>query len=283
MYPHRVETGFMAPPAPPGLAAPSYMGPAAANPSFQQERELLIKQRDQLLATWASLMAQQKAYVDYASVPAVPVFKPPHPLPTVPAFRPPPGLSLPSQEHVQTANACGKHRRKVGSEDLSDVASTCSGSADSSEVASNSDASSTTVIMRNIPNRFSHAALAAVLDKHGFFGAYDLVYLPFDFSTGVSFGYAFVNLITADEAERFTASFDGFSQWGGSSQKVCRVVPCHDNETLSERVERYRNLPVMHSSVPDSFKPVLYSAGQPVPFPAPTKRLRPPRVLAGKK
>jgi len=165
----------------------------------------------------------------------------------------------------------------VVSDDNSDVASTCSGSADCSEVTSNSDVLGTTVIMRNIPNRFSHTGLAAVLDTNGFSGVYDLIYVPLDFATGVSFGYAFVNLSSVEESERFIASFDGF-KWGGSSKKVCAIVRCCDNESPSERVERYRNLPVMHSSVPDSFKPALYSGGQRVSFPAPTKRLRVPRM-----
>lgn len=199
--------------------------------------------------------------------------------PTVPVIRKPPALP-PLQLQVFSAaptvpELLNASQKRLGSDNVSDLASTCS-----ADVASSSDIC-TTVIMRNIPNRFSVAALAAMLDKHGFCGAYDLIYLPVDFATGVSFGYAFVNLTTNEKAERLIATFDGFSQWGGSSKKVCCVVPCHDNETPSERVERYRNLPVMHSSVPDAFKPAMYFAGQRVPFPSPTKTLRPPRV--GKK
>lgn len=153
----------------------------------------------------------------------------------------------------------------------------------SSEVMSDSDFIGTTVIVRNIPNRFSHGSLAAVLDTHGFSGLYDLIYVPIDFATGVSFGYAFVNLTSVDEAERFIARFDGL-KWGGASKKVCGVVRCDDGESPSERVERYRNLPVMHSSMPDSFKPAMYAGGQRVPFPPPTKKLRAPRVQCqGKK
>lgn len=247
-----------------------------------QERELLIKQRDQLLAAHAALLAHQQgcvqrmhAEVGFSRPCMAAAAAPPQQPPTGPAFRLPPGLSLPNQ--AQTPGTCQKERKTVSWDDGSDVASTCSGSADSTEVASYSGSIVSTVMMRNIPNRYSHTALAAVLDNQGFSGAYDLIYLPFDFASGVSFGYAFVNLTSITEADRFAARFDGF-KWGVSSKKVCRVVPCQNNESPSERVERYRNLPVMHPSVPDAFKPVLFSSGQRVPFPEPTKPIRASRI-----
>jgi hypothetical protein len=236
--------------------------------SLQQKKELLLKERSELLV---SLHAQQQACAQME------FFRYGLSAPFPPTFRPPPGLSLPSQTAHHVAHSSQKQFTKVCSDDDSDHASTCSGCAESFEAASVSDSIGSTVIMRNIPNRFSQAMLAAVLDKHGFFGMYDLIYVPVDFATGVSFGYAFVNLISAEEAERLMASFDGF-KWGGASKKVCGVTLCDDNESPSERVERYRNMPVMHSSVPESFKPAIYSGGQRVPFPAPTKRLRAPRM-----
>jgi hypothetical protein len=256
--------------------------------SLQQKKDSLLKERSDLLAMQvalirqenASLLAQQQAQTQFIQRSPPPgVFV----APISPAFRPPPGLSFPMQSEIHVADACQKQRMNASCDDYSDRASTCSGSAESCEVISESDSTGTTVIMRNIPNRFSQAVLTAVLDKQGFSGAYDLIYVPVDFATGVSFGYAFVNLISVEEAERFVASFDGF-KWGGASKKVCSVALCDDNESPSERVERYRNLPVMHPSVPESFKPAMYSGGQCVPFPAPTKRLRAPRIQCpGKK
>jgi len=252
--------------------------------SLQQKKELLLRERSELLAMQAallareqaSLLAQQQAYAHMGLLRCGLAVSLP------PAFRPPPGLSFPPQAEVHVVDACQKSRKIVGFDDSSDRASTCSGSAETFEVVSNSDITVTTVILRNIPNRFSQAVLAAVLDKHGFSGAYDMIYVPMDFATGVSFGYAFLNLISVDEAERFMASFDGF-KWGGASKKVCGVAFCDDNESPSERIERYRNLPVMHASVPDVFKPAMYFEGQRVPFPAPTKRLRAPRIQCPEK
>jgi hypothetical protein len=243
--------------------------------SLQQKKEFLLKERSELLAMQASLLAQEQAslFARQQAYAQIGLLRCGLAASLPPAFRPPPGLSFPQQAEVHAVDKC----KIVGCDDSSDRASTCSGSTETLEVVSNSDSAVTTVILRNIPNRFSQAVLAAVLDKHGFGGVYDLIYVPIDFATGVSFGYAFVNLTSVDEAERFMDSFDGF-KWGGASKKVCGVALCDDNESPSERVERYRNLPVMHPSVPDSFKPAMYSGGQRVPFPAPTKRLRAPRI-----
>jgi hypothetical protein len=229
--------------------------------SLQQTNESLLKEKSDLLAMQVSLLAQEKASL-LAQLHSFTA-------PISPAFMPPPGLAFsPHQKHYKNAD----HD--------SDRASTCSGSAESSD--SDCDSSGTTVVVRNIPNRFSHENLASVLDAQGFSGAYDLIYVPLDFSTGVSFGYAFVNLTCVDEAERFVASFDGF-KWGGGSKKVCSVARCEDGESPNERVERYRNLPVMHPSMPDSFKPAMYSGGARMPFPAPTRKLCAPKVSPGKK
>lgn len=262
--------------------------------SLRHKNESLLKERSELLAMQvsllsreqASLLAQQQAYQQQAyqqqAYAHLGFLRCGFAAPISPAFMPPPGLSFSPQAEAHAANARRKHRKNS---DASDRASTCSGSAESAEVMSDGDSigTTTTVIVRNIPNRFSHASLADVLDMHGFSGMYDLIYVPVDFATAVSFGYAFLNLTSVDEMERFIARFDGF-KWGGASKKVCVVARCDDGESPSERVERYRNLPVMHSSVPDSFKPSMYSGGQRVPFPAPTKKLRAPRVrCVGKK
>jgi len=190
-------------------------------------------------------------------------------------FKAPPGLCLPQQVPARKAQVS---QRKAEFDTLSE-ASTCSGGecADVSDVES----TTTTVIIRNIPNRLSRSALADVFDQQGFGGVYNMIYLPIDFHTKVSFGYAFVTFTTEGAMDRFTAHFEGFSQWGGSSKKICKVVTCNDNESLPERVERYRNLPVMHSSVPDEFKPALFTKGQRVSFPEPTKNLAAPRTLKG--
>lgn len=236
--------------------------------AVQQERIRLLKEREQLLAAQAALISKQREDWIQSMGTAVPAHQ---------SFGPPPGLAPPGLEPPAPAKirSFGKTVKFADDINDSDDASTCPGSFGS--VGDLEDVG-TTVVMRNIPRKLTHATLAAVLDENGFNGEFDLIYVPIDFATGVSSGDAVVNLKSADAKAEFIAYFDGFSDWGRHGKKDCHVVPHDSNESLSERVERYRNLRVMHDSVPDAFKPALYAGGERVPFPAPTKELRPPRI-----
>jgi len=66
----------------------------------------------------------------------------------------------------------------------------------------------TTVMLRNIPNRYTREMLIKRLDK-GYEGLYDFVYLPIDFSSRCNVGYAFINFRTPAGAQRFMQEFHG--------------------------------------------------------------------------
>jgi len=67
-----------------------------------------------------------------------------------------------------------------------------------------------TIMLRNIPNRTTRAALTQQLKAHGFGGAYDLVYVPIDRSTGnLNLGYAFVNFRQEAACSSFRDEFHG--------------------------------------------------------------------------
>lgn len=137
----------------------------------------------------------------------------------------------------------------------------------------------TTVMLRNVPNGYKRDMLLELLDSHGFRGLYDFVYLPMDFRNGVNLGYAFVNLLTNKDAFAFTEEFQGFASWAQSdSTKVCEVSWSHPHQGLREHVERYRNSPVMHATMPDEFKPMVFRSGVQVVFPAPTKAIKAPKL-----
>jgi hypothetical protein len=139
-----------------------------------------------------------------------------------------------------------------------------------------------TVMLRNLPNNYSRRMLLELMDQLGFVGNYDFVYLPIDFKTQASLGYAFVNLTSSDDANRFCKCFSGFSDWALPSQKVCKVNWSKPYQGLTAHVERYRNSPVMHEAVPDEFKPALFSNGERSTFPPPTKKIRAPRMRPGR-
>lgn len=136
----------------------------------------------------------------------------------------------------------------------------------------------TTVMLRQLPNNLTRSNLIGLLDKHGFSGLYDFVYLPVDFNTNAGLGYAFVNLTNNAHAVRLQATFNGFRKWGLPSRKVCSVCWSELSQGLAANIGRYRNSPVMHPGVPDEFKPLLFAEGQRIEFPAASKKVRVPRI-----
>lgn len=138
----------------------------------------------------------------------------------------------------------------------------------------------TTLMLRNLPSCFTKQALLDTLDSKGMAGQFDFVYLPIDFLSGAALGYAFVNFSTTEDAELAMDRLQGFNSWnnllGSASQKVLEVCWSDPHQGLDMLVERYRNSRVMHGSVPDEFKPVMFKDGEKIDFPRPTKRVRPP-------
>jgi len=138
----------------------------------------------------------------------------------------------------------------------------------------------TTVMLRNIPTAYSRAELLALLDKQGFSGRYCFVYVPVDFTRNTGLGYALVCMSSPIDAEQLLENFNGLADWGSlqHGNLPCEASWSEPRQGLEEHIERYRNSPVMHKSVQDECKPVLFEDGMRIPFPAPTKAIRPPRI-----
>lgn len=136
----------------------------------------------------------------------------------------------------------------------------------------------TTLTLRNLPNNYTRAMFLSMLDNEGFAGAYDFVYLPIDFNSKACLGYAFVNLANPAHVQAFWQTFDGYAKWVLPSRKVCSVNWSSPHQGLEQHIERYKNSPLMHASMPDEYKPMLFKDGVRISFPAPTKAIRAPRV-----
>lgn len=140
------------------------------------------------------------------------------------------------------------------------------------------DEKPTTVMLRNLPNDYTRDMILQLLDQEGFRGKYDFVYIPIDFHRRSGLGYAFINLVAHDDVSRVWQRFEGFKDWAVESHKVCEVAWGEPLQGLVANVNRFRNCPVMHEDVPDEFKPAIFKSGFRIPFPAPTKKLRKPRL-----
>lgn len=135
----------------------------------------------------------------------------------------------------------------------------------------------TTVMMRNVPNNYTRDMLLIMLDDEGFSGLYDFVYLPMDFGRHANLGYAFVNLVNEAVSQKFWQVFNGFYRWALPTAKVCEVTWSGPHQGRQAHIDRYKNSPVMHVSVPDGFKPMIFQNGVRQPFPPPSKKVKPPK------
>lgn len=212
------------------------------------------------------------------------------PPPQQPQFAIPAPLTTTLQTHgavigvpcgVDKARPVGRQHADTASfgKTSTDAAKTRVQSVSGSEpVSGNSTSGPTTVMLRNLPNQYTRGMILHLINTEGFAGLYDFINLPIDFQSKSSLGYAFVNLVSHEAANRFRMTFDGFSNWIIPSRKVCGVTWSGPHQGLEAHVDRYRNSPVMHESVPDMYKPAIFKDGQRIEFPAPTQKLRAPRT-----
>lgn len=82
----------------------------------------------------------------------------------------------------------------------------------------------TTVMMRNLPNKYTQRMLLEEINA-ACLGAYDFLYLPIDPETAANRGYAFINFITPSVAWTFKSYYDGRKMNRFNSNKVVSVVP----------------------------------------------------------
>jgi len=133
----------------------------------------------------------------------------------------------------------------------------------------------TTVMFKNLPMDWTRDSLAKILNAEGFCAEYDFVHVPVKFVDFKNIGYALVNCTSSSSADRMLQYFEGFEIAGGNSLQICWS---QEKQGLAAHVERYRDSPMMHSSVPEQYKPGLFRDGVRLQFPSPTKNLRAPRV-----
>lgn len=135
----------------------------------------------------------------------------------------------------------------------------------------------TSMVLRNISPTCTRLDIERALDAEGFQCLYDFIYLPLDLCSGASFGYAFINLTNHTAADDFSRHFNGFKRWPAQGSKHLVVHACEVLQGLDQHVERYRNSPLMHSSVADKMRPATYRGGVREPFPEPTIKVKMPR------
>ncbi|XP_020111323.1 protein terminal ear1-like [Ananas comosus] len=127
--------------------------------------------------------------------------------------------------------------------------------------------SRTTVMIKNIPNKYSQKLLLNMLDNHCIhcneqtadgepFSAYDFVYLPIDFNNKCNVGYGFVNLTSPEASFRLYKAFHKQPWEVFNSRKICQVTYAR-LQGLEALKEHFKNSKFACDN--DEYMPVVFA------------------------
>ncbi|KAE8671813.1 Protein MEI2-like 2 [Hibiscus syriacus] len=124
----------------------------------------------------------------------------------------------------------------------------------------NGEDSRTTLMIKNIPNKYTSKMLLAAIDENHQ-GTYDFLYLPIDFKNKCNVGYAFINMLSPSHIIPFYEAFNGKKWEKFNSEKVASLayariqgktalVAHFQNSSLMNEDKRCRPI-LFHSDGPD--------------------------------
>jgi hypothetical protein len=118
----------------------------------------------------------------------------------------------------------------------------------------------TTVMLRNIPNKYTQRMLLGVIVDLGFpQTTFDFFYLPIDFRNKCNVGYMFINFLEHGFAEEFFKVMNGLKLRAFNSEKVCAVSWARV-QGRDKNVEHYRNSPIAGVPIPQ-YRPLIFDDG----------------------
>jgi hypothetical protein len=125
------------------------------------------------------------------------------------------------------------------------------------ERSSSAGSKPTTIMIRNIPNRYSQRELMLELEELGFVDSFDFVYIPMDKCTRANLGYAFVNFVEATWADKCLGAFQNyrFQRHRDVSSKIAAASVAHI-QGLDNNLAHYANS-VVNSSRHKQRRPVV--------------------------
>ncbi|PON67222.1 Splicing factor-like protein [Parasponia andersonii] len=132
----------------------------------------------------------------------------------------------------------------------------------------NGEDSRTTLMIKNIPNKYTSKMLLAAIDEHCR-GTYDFLYLPIDFKNKCNVGYAFINMIDPREIIPFHQAFNGKKWEKFNSEKVATLAYARI-QGKAALIAHFQNSSLMNED--KRCRPILFhtdgpNAGDPEPFP----------------
>ncbi|KAL4322856.1 protein MEI2-like 4 isoform X1 [Arachis ipaensis] len=132
----------------------------------------------------------------------------------------------------------------------------------------NGEDNRTTLMIKNIPNKYTSKMLLAAIDEcHK--GAYDFVYLPIDFKNKCNMGYAFINMTNPSLIIPFYQEFNGKKWEKFNSEKVATLAYARI-QGKAALIAHFQNSSLMNED--KRCRPILFNtdgpnAGDQIPFP----------------
>jgi len=102
----------------------------------------------------------------------------------------------------------------------------------------------TTLMIRNIPNRYNQEELLEEIDDLGFALKYDFFYMPVDAHNKCNVGYGFINFKTASDCTKFQKDFKHYHYQKYNSRKIGEVTHAH-MQGLKANVAHFRKTRVV--------------------------------------
>jgi len=130
----------------------------------------------------------------------------------------------------------------------------------------------TTIMLRNIPNKYTRSMVVEQLNLAGYRGLYDFLYLPVDLKDKSNLGYMFLNFRTPGACSRFRTEYNGVPAVdkfpGFNSSKVCAVSPARI-QGCEQNVRRLQGSKMMEqlSQIPEGLPCLFDPDGMMVDFP----------------
>jgi hypothetical protein len=126
----------------------------------------------------------------------------------------------------------------------------------------------TTIMLRNIPNKYTRDMLLEDLDMQ-FRGSFDFLYLPMDFNNDCNMGYAFLNFIAPSTIVPFYNAFHG-RRWNRFNSEKIAEVTYGKIQGKYALIEHFKKSNVMLQNT--SYRPLIFYSTGPMqglaePFP----------------
>lgn len=123
----------------------------------------------------------------------------------------------------------------------------------------NGDDKRTTLMIKNIPNKYTQKMLLQTIDIK-FKGSYDFLYLPIDFKNRCNVGYAFINFISPITIVSFSGEFNGKKWEKFNSEKVCDLTYARI-QGKNNLIEHFQNSSLMCEDT--SCRPIIFHSDGP--------------------